>query len=1168
MRRLRMEVSAACLLLAMVQAFVGRPANGQAASRAPGVGTPPAGAHTRVAGPRWLGSPTPADVLYIRRRFVLPAEPIAATLTVEATGRFVAYLNGVSTLAGSTRTAVTGRAVVRRLRKGANVLAIEVRRGKSAPSVAYRLVAREASKDVSEIDSDGRERMSRTFEAGWETPGFADRRWPLAWVQPETAPSRAAAAVGSPATATPRTGGPAPAALPDPSRIVRVWDIREGLQPGEDPYARKPEPGQRILLTTNVAAPADNEVAASAGFTLLQTDSDHLSSNEVAPGRWDFSAADAGRRVAVDSGFDWCYFPHFAFMPKWMQAQPNITRLRCLEHDQTVEALSPWDPLLLKTIGQGYAHLAQQYGPDGVHRNGVSALYLGVHGDYGEAGLLMGARVADPAQAAEWKARFHNLHDHLGWWCGDPMARAAFQNEMLRKYGSLEQLNAAWRTSFAKPGDVTYPLTVTDGSRRRWLDFVTWYLDSVGALTDGVCAAARKNFPKTLLMLPAGFGDENPRGGNDNSLIPKTAARYGVEVRSTHGGFKPFAENQATMLGRLASASAFYGAPFWTEPPSRITREQQVGRFFEAASYGCRGFFDWSDNIRDTLDVYYKYGRYLRVGKRIVDVAMLFPSATHLLRPNEPYPMVFSRGCTEIRDVLDYDIVDERMIRDGALDHYRVLVMWEGVIYEAATLDRIRDWVRAGGVLAAYDFGKFETVEGDQTAFKDLFGYAGSLTPTTPVRRFVPAMRQGVPARYRIDVGTSDAPSYIAGDWHDAETIGALSGRWTGALADLYLPVDPKKGCTLTIRASTSAEAAGRKREVLVNGQKIGDLDMASEPTYTFYVPPAALNGKALATVTIRCETWVPAELLKNSQDRRSLGVFVNYVQVEAGQVQPAITDPGPPNGRIETTIDLHRLRTEWARPLGKGWCVYYPARRAQLPGYYEVIRYLTYHLSELDATKQDAIPVDDSWDGIYATLQSDRALYYNPGAEAVTRTVTLPAEVFAGHPEVHAPADSTFTLTLEPHSISAISFTPAPTELLLQCEKFTDLGGLKPSTGAGFSPGQGLTHVLIPVGGSISTRFECDAAGAYRVYVRGVRRGAPAQADVLIDGAPLRAEAEMPALGAATFYAGTAALKRGVHTLTVRPLRGQDVRADFVVLTNDPCVAGYRFAVKPPARH
>jgi hypothetical protein len=492
--------------------------------------------------------------------------------------------------------------------------------------------------------------------------------------------------------------------------------------------------------------------------------------------------------------------------------------------------------------------------------------------------------------------------------------------------------------------------------------------------------------------------------------------------------------------------------------------------------------------------------------------------------------------------------------------------MWEGVIYESETLNRVRDWVRAGGVLAAYDFGKFETVEGDQSVFRELFGYAGGLTPTTPTRRFAPATPEGTPTRYRIDVGTADAPSFIAGDWHDAETMGSLTGRWTGALAEVYLPVDPKKGCTLTIRASTAPEAAGRKREVLVNGQKIGDLGAASEPNYTFYVPPATLNGKSLATVSIQCDPWVPAELLKNSQDRRALGVFVNFVQCEAGQVQPALADPGPPRGRIETVIDLKRLRTEWARPFGSGWCVYFPARRSQLPGYYEALRYLTYHLSDLDATKRDAIAIDNAWDGVYATLMTDRALYYNAGSEPVTRTLIFAPETFAGRPDVRTPADLTQTLSLEANSIGAIYFTPQPAELLLQCEKFTDLSGLKPSTGADFSPGHGLTHVLVPAGGSISTRFECAAPGAYRVFVRCVRRGAPAQTEILVDGAEVHGAPARPAPGAVTSCAGSVTLSRGIHTLTLRPLRGQDVRADFVVLTTDPTVAGYRFGVRPQA--
>jgi hypothetical protein len=50
---------------------------------------------------------------------------------------------------------------------------------------------------------------------------------------------------------------------------------------------------------------------------------------------------------------------------------------------------------------------------------------------------------------------------------------------------------------------------------------------------------------------------------------------------------------------------------------------------------------------------------------------------------------------------------------------------------------------------------------------------------------------------------------------------------------------------------------------------------------------------------------------------------------------------------------------------------------------------------------------------------------------------------------------------------------------------------------------------------------------------------------------------------GTHTLCAGEARLTRGVNTLSLRPLPGQDLRADFVILSNDPEVAGYGFAVK-----
>src|SRR5205807_5774511 len=159
------------------------------------------------------------------------------------------------------------------------------------------------------------------------------------------------------------------------------------------------------------------------------------------------------------------------------------------------------------------------------------------------------------------------------WWCADPLAKAAFRGAMLAKYSDAEGLNAAWKTAYTRSSEIEIPSGPNGISRRRWLDFVEWYRGSAAQAAQTVTRAAKRAFPSSLMVLAMGFADENPRGGNDNSLIPALAAKEKVEIRSSHGGLKPFAQGQASMLGRIASACRFYGVPFWSEPPGRVTAE-------------------------------------------------------------------------------------------------------------------------------------------------------------------------------------------------------------------------------------------------------------------------------------------------------------------------------------------------------------------------------------------------------------------------------------------------------------------------------------------------------------------------------------------------------------------------------------------------------------------
>lgn len=1102
----------------------------------------------------WIWTPDgthPSETLFFRERFRLTKKPLSARLLITADDSFTAYLNERKTpvARGNDWTTVLEFDLTSQVRAGDNLLAIEVRNTGGAGGLLYKLIVQMPGGKTLSVFSNARVHVNRRVPPLWTLFAVDDSNWPRAV---EIAPPNKGP-----------WGKLRGAPVPDPSRLTRLWDMRAGAAPGEDPYSRPRNVGDRMLLCASVSSPTEMQILSSAGFTLFQTDSDHLSTEETAPNKWDFREADLARQTVHNLGLDWCYFPHEAFPPPWYRQSVPFTRIQCLEHQQPVQAFSPWEPGWADFIDNGYKAIAREFGAKETGKgsskpvgSGVSALYVGVHGDYGEAGLLMGGRVSVPGQREDWQRRFGNLHDHLGWWCNDPLARADFRAQMLKKYGSLERLNAAWKRSYKSKEEIDYPAKPRGEARREWLDFVDWYHDGVRRAIELNLDAARKYFPTTELMLPAGFSDEDPRGGNDNSLIPKLAARYKADVRSTHGAFKPFAENTATMLGRLGSASRFYGAPFWTEPPSGLTANQEIERIFEAVSQGAKGHFDWATNAIEARDVYYRYGKYLRVEKPVVDVAMFYPAEAQKLRLDQGYAPLFAQACAYLRDVGNFDIVDDRMVQDDCLSRYRVLVLWEGTLADPQTLDKIKAWVNDGGTLVAYDFGKVTTFEGDTSWFTEMFGYVQQLAPARVTERFVGK----VPTQYRIAVTSPEAADFLGSDWYMAETEGGVSFRWTGANATMRLPVDPEKGYVLMIRAYVPPDATQKTRRVLLNGREIGRLDSPGDVTYRFPVTTDALNEHNVALLTFQCETFQRTD---NPQDKRPLGVRIQSVSL----VEPTATegdDVTPPVGAFRMELDLNKLNTDWTRRYGKGLTIYFPATRQLIKAYLEVVRRAIYRLSAIDPGRRDALPVDNSYDGVYATLFTDKVLYYNPKDTAVTKTVTIPSEAFAQwRGEVAIPTETSWKLTLEPHSLGAIYFSPPPQELLFECEKFTDLGGNKAIAYADCSPGKGVSGVHIGKGSAISTRFVVETAGRYALYVRCLRSGKLEPVDVLLDGQAIQ---PVNAKAGQTLLAATLPLARGTHTLTLRARPTRDVRADFILLTNDPTIAGYGFGVRTAA--
>jgi hypothetical protein len=490
---------------------------------------------------------------------------------------------------------------------------------------------------------------------------------------------------------------------------------------GESPVPRPKTDSPRMLLGTSVMSDDQNQVAKSIGFSHSQTDSDHLTVNETSPGVWDWSQADAGLATMKKAGMQWQYFPHFHWPPEWYRKTDKFVPCIGLRSKRKVDAISIWSPDIVPWFEHGYAALAQHYGSG---TSNIFAIYLGIHGDFGETIFPMGWHPDEKKRFAE------NQVPVPDFWCDDEFARADFRKFASEKYKSVSKLNSAWGTHFNKFPEIEYPpaaldktATVIDTaqSRRYWLDFLDWYYASMTRFTKDVCRIARQNFPKALLELPVGGGSEDVLYGQDTTAIPKIAKEFDVHIRSTHGGFQPFAQNYAGMLKKISTACKIYDVPHWLEPPSAITPDGEVARIMEALSCANYGFWDWGANPMTAAQVFRDYTNYFTREQPVVDVALLFPTTDHRLHPTISLPRKLQSDGAELRDVIDFDMVDEPLISDDALNHYRVLVWIEGQYVEQRTLRKIDAWIRQGGVFVSWETNSIETVEGDRT-FAKSFG--------------------------------------------------------------------------------------------------------------------------------------------------------------------------------------------------------------------------------------------------------------------------------------------------------------------------------------------------------------------------------------------------------------------------------------------------------------
>lgn len=452
------------------------------------------------------------------------------------------------------------------------------------------------------------------------------------------------------------------------------------------------------------------------GVTSIQT---YIFWNKVEKERgvMDWSEYDADAALFKKHGLKWVPFviagPWYV-TPEFVRQDPDIVMLRCLEHGRESAIPSLWSSRLRVYVREYLKRFAEHYLPQGV----LESVNLGITGDYGEAIYSV---------IGNWPGEYHS---HAGFWCGDELAVADFRRTMKELYGGdIAVLNRAWKSSHKSFEEVKPFLPAEATSVRARLEFLRWYRDSMTGYADFWLASAHEIFPGTEIYLCTG-GDMGPEHGSDFSAQAKVASKYGAGIRITNEA-SSFPQNVA--LTRLVgSAGRFYGAYFGHEPASAVTPIGMLGRMFNAVTSGARQLFLYNtpelmSEHAGTLSLgegglfHLRYKDWLKTAVPVVDVGLLYPTSsdTHAIREYG----TFRDLAAEVRRLVDFDLLDERLVQEGALAKIRVLVMAGADTLEAATLDKITAWVASGGLLFVLE-SRPQDWDGANSSFDAFLGFA------------------------------------------------------------------------------------------------------------------------------------------------------------------------------------------------------------------------------------------------------------------------------------------------------------------------------------------------------------------------------------------------------------------------------------------------------------
>ena len=469
-------------------------------------------------------------------------------------------------------------------------------------------------------------------------------------------------------------------------------------------------------LKTSLEAMSDlAPLARVLGFTSIESYVLWRRLEPAEEGKFDFSFYDGV--VEKLKQYDLKWFPLLIVgsayaLPDWFAASPENVGMVCLEHGESNAIQSIWSPWHKRHVTRVLRAFGEHYDGKGI----LEAVRLGPSGNFGESQYPAGGN---------WGLRGQKMHIHIGWWAGDPYARADFQQYLKKKYGTVEALSKAWNGLALRSFDeVTMTLPQVIQSRQERLDLTGWYTDSMSVWCDWWARESKAAMPNTMLYQSAG-GWGFREAGTDYAAQTKTMADLHCGTRLTN---ETDSYEQNFYATRMAtSAARLYGARIGGEPASSHTARGVTGRLFNLLACNGDHFFTYNGNLEAhplAVDLWLN-GLPLMDTRQppLVEVAVYYPETMNQLEDaafRQLYAWGFNPRAREVRRVTDVDYLDEHLIRDGFLDRYKALVFAWGNVIEPDVLEKIDAWLRAGGTVIYPSFPRagLETVQGDTAVYQ------------------------------------------------------------------------------------------------------------------------------------------------------------------------------------------------------------------------------------------------------------------------------------------------------------------------------------------------------------------------------------------------------------------------------------------------------------------